>query len=123
VRGISLLAVGAAALSLAGTALGGGPGHVARGDDGATHSQAAADNATLLIRGRAWSLDGGPFEAHQRLTLVHGSTLTVLNGALVETAGARVRMHHLGTATFVAFGRSGTYRFRSGTLTVTVVVR
>ena len=104
---------------------------------------ASPGQATLLIRHQyahchAWSLNGGPYEAHQRLALRRGATLTVIDDdvmphRLVELAGAGVimrngttmpmmggfvsrtpgMMSHMGAWTTVAFSTTGVYRFRT----------
>lgn len=108
-------------------------------------ARATRASATLLIRHQrahchAWSLNGGPFEAHQSLKLRRGAALRVVNydvmpHRLVELAGARVTMHngttmgmmgrytsrtpglmnHMGASTTVTFSKKGVYRLRTRT--------
>lgn len=105
----------------------------------------AGGTATLLIRHQyahchAWSLNGGPFGARQRVTLTPGATLRVVDDdvmphRLVELAGPRVTMrngttmpmmrgvvsrtpglmNHMGAWTAVTFPAAGVYRFRTRT--------
>lgn len=133
---VLVLGAGAAALLagplLSGRASAAGPG-----------SGRGLGSATLLIRHQyahchAWSLNGGPFRAHQSVTLNRGATLTVIDDdvmphRLVELAGAGVimrngttmpmmggfvsrtpgMMSHMGAWTTVAFSTTGVYRFRT----------
>lgn len=102
-------------------------------------------SATLLIRHQyahchTWSLNGGPFKAHQSLMLKRGARLTVINRdvmphRLVKLAGPAVTMHngttmgmmgrytsrtpglmnHMGASTTVTFSKKGVYRLRTRT--------
>lgn len=104
---------------------------------------ASSGSAILLIRHQyfhchTWSLNGGPFAAHQSVTLKRGRALTVIDNdvmshRLVELAGARVTMRNgttmsmmgdyasskpglmngMGASTTVTFAKPGTYRFRT----------
>jgi hypothetical protein len=132
------LVVAAAALFLSASALGGSPGPMMRGDDGSAHSGASMDSATLLIRHQdahvnTWSLNGGPFRAHQSVTLERGSTLAVIDNdvlpnRLVEVAGGTVKMRsgttmpmrHMGAWTTVTFVSTGVYRFRGADSALTL---
>ncbi|HZD87760.1 MAG TPA: hypothetical protein VE088_07120 [Gaiellaceae bacterium] len=99
--------------------------------------------ATLVIRHQyahchTWSVDGGPFEAHQSLALKRGATVTVVDDdvmphRLIELAGTPVTMrnaeimpmmggwvsqkpglmNHMGASTTVTFSKLGVYRFRT----------
>lgn len=110
---------------------------------GASAGGRAQASATLLIRHQtahchAWSLNGGPFKAHQTLALRRGATLTVIDDdvmphRLLELAGPGVtmrngttmpmtnryasrtpgQMNHMGAWTKVRFATAGVYRFRT----------
>lgn len=138
-----VLAAAAAAMLLAAGARAGSSGPMMRGDGGSVQSAASTryaispDSATLLIagHGRAWSLDGGLFRAHQQATLGRGATLTVIDGGvppheIVEVTGRPVKMRRGTTmsgravTTTVVFVEAGIYRFRAAAgLSVAVKVR
>ena len=110
-------------------------------------SATAPKSATLVIRHQvqgchAWSLNGGPYVAHQVVRLARGGSLEVTNNdlmaqELVKASGPRVRMDlvrhshmgdmpmgmtmgkpgsytmaHMGAKLRVTFTRAGTYRFK-----------
>jgi hypothetical protein len=122
-RSMSILATAGAALLLAAPA-------------------GSSAGATLVIRHQtrgchAWSLNGGPYEASQRVALPRDSTLVVVDNdvmahKLVRTSGPAVTMRktgttgmmdvshefkgpgvmaHMGAAVAVTFAKAGTYRF------------
>jgi hypothetical protein len=100
-------------------------------------------SARMLIRHQlrgchAWSVDGGPFRAAQRVTIRRGGALAITNDdvmphRLVQLGGPRVRMHngdsmpmhmgrgddgpgrmdHMGATTKITFSKAGTYRFKT----------
>lgn len=112
---------------------------------GTARPVASGANALLVIRHQyagchTWSLNGGPFEARQSVTLKRGATLTVVDDdvmphRLLELAGGSVTMRngtampmmrgyvsrtpglmsHMGAWTSLTFGRAGVYRFRTRT--------
>jgi hypothetical protein len=118
-----------------------GPGMM--GNYGARSSGPGSATATLVIRHQyahchAWSLNGGPFKAHQAMTLERGASLTVsdfdvMPHRFVELAGASVTMRNgttmpmmggsvsqapgvmsrMGAWTTVTFSQAGVYRFRT----------
>lgn len=119
-----------------------GPGPGMMGGYGPASQTASSGSATLLIRHQylhchTWSLDGGPFAAHQSVRLKRGSSLTVIDNdvmphRLVELAGPRLSMRngstmpmmgaasgvpglmsHMGASTAVTFAKPGVYRFRT----------
>jgi plastocyanin len=70
----------------------------------------------------AWSVNGGPFAASQKLSLHRGGTITFANNdvmphRLIELAGPRVTMpgamNHTGATTKLTFARLGVYRFKT----------
>ena len=110
-------------------------------------SATAPKSATLLKRHQvqgchAWSLNRGPYVAHQVVRLARGGSLAVTNNdlmaqELVKTSGPRVRMDlvrqshmgdmpmgmtmgkpgpytmaHMGAKLRVTFAQAGTYRFK-----------
>jgi plastocyanin len=79
----------------------------------------------------AWSVNGGPFAAAQKLSVKRGATITftnddVMSHKLIELAGARVAMHNgvamhasaipglmnkMGSTTKLTFMKPGVYHF------------
>lgn len=126
----------------AGTRSGYGPGTMG-GYYRAANAATTRASATLLIRHQyehchTWSLNGGPFKAHQNLTLKRGARLTVINRdvmphRLVKLAGPAMTMrngttmgmmgrhtsrtpglmNHMGASTTVTFSKKGVYRLRT----------
>jgi plastocyanin len=106
-------------------------------------SSRTGSSASLVIRHQqahchAWSLNGGPYRAAQKIALATGSQITVTNDdvmphSLVKLAGPSVTMHnstvmpmmrrfgsqtpgvmnHMGASTTVTFSKPGVYRFRT----------
>jgi hypothetical protein len=159
-RTLSILALAftAAALAVLGvflfanraSALGPGHGHEMMGTAGGRvgygmmGGYASTGTASLLIRHQrahchAWSLNGGPFTAAQRLTLDVGSRITIVNNdvmphSLFKLSGPAVTMRNgtvmpmmgggyvsqtpglmnrMGARTSVTFVKPGAYRFRT----------
>jgi len=109
----------------------------------ASWSHATGGNELLIRHQRAhchaWSLNGGPYEAAQQVTLAADARLTVVNydvmsHRLVKTSGPAVTMlngtlmpmmgggyvsqtpglmSHMGSRTTVTFSRHGTYVFHT----------
>ena len=93
-------------------------------------SASSATGATLVIRHQtrgchSWSVNGGPFNPSQTVSLVRGATLTIKNTdvmphMLIEANGpvALVRnaaMNRMGAVSTVTFRSSGTYVFTTKT--------
>jgi len=93
----------------------------------AAAASAAAPNATVVIRHQqrgchTWSINGGAWKATQKLTIVHGTTMIVIDNdvmphQLVQKTGPAARftgkrlMAHMGASVKVTFPKAGTYIF------------
>jgi hypothetical protein len=95
------------------------------GAPGARHAQAASGKTSVLIRHQmrgchAWSVNDGPFQASQHMTVRLGATMTVRNNdvmphQLVKLSGpalhiSRASMNHMSATAWASFKHRGTYR-------------
>jgi hypothetical protein len=89
---------------------------------------AATNNATLTIKHQthgchSWSLDGKSWHATQRITIVRGGVLAVVDNdvmshKLIQVSGpqpqlAGTTMNHMGATAYVGFRTRGTYVFKT----------
>lgn len=93
-------------------------------------SASSATGATLVIRHQtrgchSWSLNGGPFNPRQTLSLARGASLTIKNTdvmphTLIEARGPAALLQHaamnrMGAVATVTFRATGTYVFTTKT--------
>ena len=89
---------------------------------------ASTNNVTLTIKHQtrgchSWSIDGKSWHATQRITLVRGGVLAVVDNdlmphTLIQVSGPKIQvagttMKHIGAKAFVGFHSAGTYVFKT----------